>query len=58
MMYLYECDCGKLLEKDYSVGKAPESIKCGCNKEAYRKYIFSTHISQPVSDIRKNRGKG
>lgn len=39
MVYEYQCDkCSERIEKDFSMGKAPRSIKCGCGAKAKRVY--------------------
>jgi len=39
MVYEYQCEkCKEITEKDFSMGKAPRSVKCGCGARAKRVY--------------------
>jgi len=59
MRYGYECEsCGLLKETDFPMGKAPRHIKCICGDTALRIYNVAVHVPTPVSEARKNRGKG
>lgn len=39
MIFEYRCEsCSKLIEREYSIGKAPSSIKCDCGNDCDRYY--------------------
>ena len=44
MIYQYKCDCGKEQDKDYAMGKAPQSVKCKCGKRAHRSYSMTVSV--------------
>jgi len=38
-LFDYKCEsCGEVLERDFPVGKAPQTIKCSCGESAGRFY--------------------
>jgi len=58
MIYQYECDCGEKIDREFSMGKALQSIKCKCGKKAYRSYSLSISVPEPTDIAREGRGRG
>ena len=36
--YVYTCKCGKLIERDFPMGKHKQRVKCECGKFATKEF--------------------
>lgn len=45
MMYGYRCECGKDMDENFPIGKAPDTVTCECGKEAKRVYSCNFELA-------------